>query len=209
MLGPVQRVVFSRLTGDYTLAAQHPTSIVVWDTERLHTLFSLQSHGSERESLLTIIFPMTEAPPETPKSSELPQIQSSGHENDGAVLHKDHTLSSYCKLTWTCVRLNAFRACTLSANFDTEEARCLVKLTATNLIGSNFVSDGIPLLSLIDQAFDACKDLISQGLWERSYRQVGTIRRSLHITLITPTNIISLLLLAPREGISVQTLVSF
>ncbi|KAL3095213.1 hypothetical protein niasHT_020364 [Heterodera trifolii] len=33
--GPVQRVVFSRLTGDYTLAAQHPTSVVVWDSERL------------------------------------------------------------------------------------------------------------------------------------------------------------------------------
>uniref|UniRef100_A0A183CE66 Uncharacterized protein n=1 Tax=Globodera pallida TaxID=36090 RepID=A0A183CE66_GLOPA len=51
----------------------------------------LQSHGSERESLLTIIFPMTEPPPETTKSSELPPIQSSGHENTGAVLHKDHT----------------------------------------------------------------------------------------------------------------------
>ncbi|KAL3095211.1 hypothetical protein niasHT_020362 [Heterodera trifolii] len=52
-------------------------------------------------------------------------------------------------------RLNAFRACTLSASFATEESRCLVKLTATNLIASNFVSEGIQLLSLIDQAFDA------------------------------------------------------
>uniref|UniRef100_A0A914GXU0 Uncharacterized protein n=1 Tax=Globodera rostochiensis TaxID=31243 RepID=A0A914GXU0_GLORO len=51
----------------------------------------LQSHGSERESLLTIIFPMTETPPETTKSSELPRNQSSGRENAGAVLHKDQT----------------------------------------------------------------------------------------------------------------------
>ncbi|KAL3118401.1 hypothetical protein niasHT_004348 [Heterodera trifolii] len=65
-------------------------------------------------------------------------------------------------------RLNAFRACTLSASFATEESRCLVKLTATNLVASNFVCEGIQLLSLIDQTFDACKYLISQGLWHDS-----------------------------------------
>ncbi|KAF7629159.1 hypothetical protein Mgra_00009310 [Meloidogyne graminicola] len=39
--GPVLKI----LTGDYTLAAQHPTSLVIWDTERLHTVFVLQRPG--------------------------------------------------------------------------------------------------------------------------------------------------------------------
>src|SRR5688500_2220014 len=62
--GPVQRIVFSKLTGDYTLVvsrreinmkinwncifsgqAQHPTSLVVWDTEKLNAVFSLQKPG--------------------------------------------------------------------------------------------------------------------------------------------------------------------
>uniref|UniRef100_A0A915NUK5 WD_REPEATS_REGION domain-containing protein n=1 Tax=Meloidogyne floridensis TaxID=298350 RepID=A0A915NUK5_9BILA len=43
--GPVLRIVFSKLAGDFTLAAQHPTSLVIWDTERLHTVFVLQRPG--------------------------------------------------------------------------------------------------------------------------------------------------------------------
>jgi hypothetical protein len=37
-------------------------------------------------------------------------------------------------------RLNGFRACLLAADLTGEEAQCLVKLTATNLIASGFVS---------------------------------------------------------------------
>jgi hypothetical protein len=37
-------------------------------------------------------------------------------------------------------RLNAFKACLLAANLNGEEAQCLVKLTATNLIASDFIS---------------------------------------------------------------------
>ncbi|KAH7730169.1 hypothetical protein AAVH_02662 [Aphelenchoides avenae] len=65
-------------------------------------------------------------------------------------------------------RIHAMKACLLSASMSTEECRCLVKLTATNLIASNYVSDGIQLLCLIDQCLDACRYLISQGSWMQS-----------------------------------------
>uniref|UniRef100_A0A914I3Z8 N(6)-L-threonylcarbamoyladenine synthase n=1 Tax=Globodera rostochiensis TaxID=31243 RepID=A0A914I3Z8_GLORO len=338
--GPVQRVVFSRLAGDYTLAAQHPTSIVVWDTERLHTLFSLQRPGhsiididmcgldpvyiasdgmfrfalsdsekSRNTSLNDSDVPLLLQPAYRQALLSLIPVEnnnnninndrncitiSKNNEDDvkqllqtfgdpdighltnrlttecrtslerAAIVHQfggQQCLADFCHVVlcaifakccdgrdnrlqlspnlmifWPkkayqkrverftrlllstvrterqlemaiekCVimrknelalyyllnndqlaaagtqrsdvdvRLNAFRACTLSANFGTEEARCLVKLTATNLIASNFVSDGIQLLSLIDQAFDACKYLISQGLWQRSlaYSKMG------------------------------------
>jgi hypothetical protein len=51
-------------------------------------------------------------------------------------------------------RLNAFRACVLSASFDTEESKCLVKLTATNLIASNFVSGWLQYNSFQQQYFE-------------------------------------------------------
>uniref|UniRef100_A0A183BQA3 WD_REPEATS_REGION domain-containing protein n=1 Tax=Globodera pallida TaxID=36090 RepID=A0A183BQA3_GLOPA len=310
--GPVQRVVFSRLAGDYTLAAQHPTSIVVWDTERLHTLFSLQRPGhsiididmcgldpvyiasdgmfrfalsdsekSRNTSLNDSDIPLLLQPANDNEDDVKQLLQTFGDPDIGHLINRLATecrtsleraalvhqfvgqqcLADFCHVVlcaifakccdgrdnrlqlppnlmifWPkkafqkrverftrlllstfrterqlemaiekCVimrknelalyyllnndqlaaagtqrsdvdvRLNAFRACTLSANFDTEEARCLVKLTATNLIASNFVSDGIQLLSLIDQAFDACKYLISQGLWQRSleYSKMG------------------------------------
>jgi len=86
-------------------------------------------------------------------------------------------------------RLNAFKSCLLSSDLSSEESRCLVKLIATNLIASNFITgllfqstlsliltsnsnmyilDGIQLLFLIDQGLDACKYLISQGLWDKA-----------------------------------------
>ncbi|KAL3075736.1 hypothetical protein niasHS_012566 [Heterodera schachtii] len=365
--GPVQRVVFSRLTGDYTLAAQHPTSVVVWDTERLQSLFSLQKPGHSiididmcglnpvyiaSDGMFRFAFSDTDEKSRTNNTnlntspplieSDIPlllrpsycqallsllstdtppaAVAEQNNNNDDTTTksnqenavpfcgdHDDHQLHTFddpdidhlinrlsakccrtpldraivlhqfvgqqsladlgrivqCAATTTtstagddaanrpppaqlrqpmlppnlmlfwpkkayqkrverftrlllstfrterqlemaiekCVimrkndlalyyllnndqlafgggaataarggdaRLNAFRACTLSASFATEESRCLVKLTATNLIASNFVSEGIQLLSLIDQAFDACKYLISQGLWHDS-----------------------------------------
>lgn len=82
-------------------------------------------------------------------------------------------------------RLNAFKACLLAANLGGEEAQCLVKLTATNLIASDFISgnflkyseyvlslnvlDGVQLLYLINQELDACRYLAAQGDWSRSF----------------------------------------
>ena len=43
--GPVLRCVFSRLAGDSTLAVQHPTSVVLWDTERLQPIQQFQHPG--------------------------------------------------------------------------------------------------------------------------------------------------------------------
>jgi hypothetical protein len=80
-------------------------------------------------------------------------------------------------------RINAFKACLLAANLSGEEAQCLVKLTATNLIASDFISgkhrissgknvkclDGVQLLYLINQELDACRYLAAQGDWSRSF----------------------------------------
>lgn len=41
----IYRCVFSRLAGDGTLAVQHPTSIVLWDTDKLQPLQSFQHVG--------------------------------------------------------------------------------------------------------------------------------------------------------------------
>uniref|UniRef100_A0A914CEA4 WD repeat-containing protein 11 n=1 Tax=Acrobeloides nanus TaxID=290746 RepID=A0A914CEA4_9BILA len=65
-------------------------------------------------------------------------------------------------------RLNAFKACLLSANLTNEESQCLIKLTATNMIAANYISDGIQLLFLIEQCMDACKYLISNGMWKQA-----------------------------------------
>lgn len=65
-------------------------------------------------------------------------------------------------------RLNAFKACLLSANLVSEESQCLIKLTSTNMIASNYISEGIQLLFLIDQCLDACKYLISNGMWRQA-----------------------------------------
>lgn len=43
--GPVLKCVFSRLAGDSTLAVQHPTSVVLWDTERLQQIATIQHPG--------------------------------------------------------------------------------------------------------------------------------------------------------------------
>lgn len=37
--------MFSRLAGDRILAVQHPTSVVLWDTERLQPLQHFQNNG--------------------------------------------------------------------------------------------------------------------------------------------------------------------
>ncbi|KAI6217302.1 SSD domain-containing protein [Aphelenchoides besseyi] len=66
-------------------------------------------------------------------------------------------------------RFNALKACLLSSDLGKEESQCLVKMTATNLIASNFISDGVQLLYLIDQGLDACKYLAAQNDWARSY----------------------------------------
>ncbi|KAI1731485.1 WD repeat-containing protein 11 [Ditylenchus destructor] len=79
-----------------------------------------------------------------------------------SLLNNDHPINS------SDFRLNAFKACLLSSNLRSDESQCLVKLTATNLIASNFISDGIQLLFLIDQGLDACKYLISQSMWMQS-----------------------------------------
>lgn len=43
--GPVLRCVFSRLSGDYSLAVQHQTSIAIWDTERFAPVQYFQRPG--------------------------------------------------------------------------------------------------------------------------------------------------------------------
>lgn len=43
--GPVLKCVFSRLAGDSILAVQHPTSLVLWDTERLQQISTFQHPG--------------------------------------------------------------------------------------------------------------------------------------------------------------------
>jgi hypothetical protein len=67
------------------------------------------------------------------------------------------------------IRLNAFKACLLAADLRSEEAQCLVKLTATNLIASNYISDGVQLLYAIGHANDALNYLAAQGDWARAY----------------------------------------
>nr|CAD2190580.1 unnamed protein product [Meloidogyne enterolobii] len=305
--GPVLRIVFSKLAGDFTLAAQHPTSLVIWDTERLHTVFVLQRPGLSVIDIdmcgLTPVYITSDgmlryAISDTGKGSNIslsesdcPFLIRSTHSNilqnlvcyisnlqqnllqnlfkiddnyynyllkklekfeqnkllkigflsqfigllsltnlikivenasnkDGltdkylstnllqfwskncfqkrmelivrlllstcknenhleqaiekCIIMKKNELAIYYLLnsdktinntkTKDDIKFNSFRACLLSANFDSENSKCLVKLNATNLIASNFIS-GIQLLSLIDQGLDACKYLISQGLW--------------------------------------------
>lgn len=311
--GPVLRIVFSKLAGDYTLTAHYPTSLVVWDTDKLHAIFSVQRPGLSIIDIdmcgLTPVYISSDGmfrialSNDTEKcrnisisESDMPLLLQTAY-RDGlqtmvaenasvkvpdsikddpdftylvdrlgqfdsrlsrlAFTHQfagDLTLANFCRISESCrnksattednstieqmptdlllfwpkndyikrmelmtrlllstcknelqlehaiekciimkknelamyyllnneqqpqanatnreeIRLNAFRACILSASFDTEESKCLVKLTATNLIASNFVSEGIQLLSLIDQGLDACKYLISQALWQRS-----------------------------------------
>lgn len=69
------------------------------------------------------------------------------------LLNNDQPMSTTSTRSDMDVRLNAFRACTLAANFDNEESRCLVKLTATNLIAANFVSGQDPAVVLYKSSF--------------------------------------------------------
>uniref|UniRef100_A0A1I8BZZ6 Ankyrin repeat protein n=1 Tax=Meloidogyne hapla TaxID=6305 RepID=A0A1I8BZZ6_MELHA len=56
------------------------------------------------------------------------------------LLNNDKTINNSKYSKEDLLKFNAFRACLLSANFDSENSKCLVKLTATNLIASNFIS---------------------------------------------------------------------
>uniref|UniRef100_A0A915MSF8 WD repeat-containing protein 11 n=1 Tax=Meloidogyne javanica TaxID=6303 RepID=A0A915MSF8_MELJA len=195
--------------------AQHPTSLVIWDTERLHTVFVLQRPGLSVIDIdmcgLTPVYVTSDgmlryAISDTGKGSNIslsesdcPFLIRSTHSNkrmelivrlllstcknenhleqaiEKCIIMKKNELAIYYLLnsdktinntkTKDDIKFNSFRACLLSANFDSENSKCLVKLNATNLIASNFISEGIQLLSLIDQGLDACKYLISQGLW--------------------------------------------
>uniref|UniRef100_A0A0N4ZN59 WD_REPEATS_REGION domain-containing protein n=1 Tax=Parastrongyloides trichosuri TaxID=131310 RepID=A0A0N4ZN59_PARTI len=65
-------------------------------------------------------------------------------------------------------RFNAYRACLLSANFNSESCQCFIKLVAMNMIASGHINDGIQMLFLIDQGLDACRHLQLQGNWLQS-----------------------------------------
>uniref|UniRef100_A0A0K0F676 WD_REPEATS_REGION domain-containing protein n=1 Tax=Strongyloides venezuelensis TaxID=75913 RepID=A0A0K0F676_STRVS len=65
-------------------------------------------------------------------------------------------------------RFNAYRACLLSTNFDSESCKCFIKLVAMNMIANGHINDGVQMLFLIDHGLDACKHLQSQGNWLQS-----------------------------------------
>lgn len=65
-------------------------------------------------------------------------------------------------------RFNAYRACLLSTNFDSESCQCFIKLVAMNMIANGNINDGVQMLFLIDHGLDACKHLQLQGNWLQS-----------------------------------------
>ncbi|KAI5748459.1 hypothetical protein M8J77_025794 [Diaphorina citri] len=60
---------------------------------------------------------------------------------------------------------DAIKACLVSTIQSTGAAQSTIKLVATNLIANERIWEGVQLLCLISKGLDACKYLISYGLW--------------------------------------------
>ncbi|XP_026682109.1 LOW QUALITY PROTEIN: WD repeat-containing protein 11-like, partial [Diaphorina citri] len=63
------------------------------------------------------------------------------------------------------VYTDAIKACLVSTIQSTGAAQSTIKLVATNLIANERIWEGVQLLCLISKGLDACKYLISYGLW--------------------------------------------
>ncbi|KAK7571105.1 hypothetical protein V9T40_014709 [Parthenolecanium corni] len=62
---------------------------------------------------------------------------------------------------------DAIKACLLAAiQIDTGSAQSTIKLVATNFIANGRIWEGVQLLCLIGKGADACRYLVSYGLWE-------------------------------------------
>lgn len=61
---------------------------------------------------------------------------------------------------------DAIKACLVAAVQNTGSAQSTIKLVATNFIANGKIWEGIQLLCLIGKRADACRYLISYGLWE-------------------------------------------
>ncbi|CAD6184468.1 unnamed protein product [Caenorhabditis auriculariae] len=72
-------------------------------------------------------------------------------------------------------RYASIKAALLVSSQESEKAKSLIKLIATNLIASDMIEDGVELLFLVGAGSDACKYLQSQKLWTKSvvYAKMG------------------------------------
>ncbi|GLH00339.1 Uncharacterized protein GBIM_06748 [Gryllus bimaculatus] len=61
---------------------------------------------------------------------------------------------------------DAIKACLVATIQSTGAAQSTIKLVATNLIANGNIWEGVQLLCLIGKGLDACRYLISYGLWE-------------------------------------------
>lgn len=59
-----------------------------------------------------------------------------------------------------------YRACLVATIQSTGAAQSTIKLVATNLIANGSVWEGVQLLCLIGKGLDACRYLLSYGMWE-------------------------------------------
>ncbi|CAJ0593137.1 unnamed protein product [Cylicocyclus nassatus] len=73
------------------------------------------------------------------------------------------------------LRHASMKAALLVSSQESEQARSLIKLIATNLIASDMIEDGVELLFLVKAGADACKYLQSQRQWDKSivYAKMG------------------------------------